>query len=307
MKKRNFLFYGTIGLFLLNKVIDESAKKRHSLSLDTGLYHTFKDYEIYYTKKGQGSPVLLLHDLNPVSSGYEFRRLEKYLTKHHTVYTIDLLGCGRSEKPRLTYTNYLYVSLVTDFIKNVIGEKASLIVSHETCSVAFMVKSISPELIDQMVLINPAEMKPYRFISSRENAILKMIYFVPIFGTSLYNFMTQEVKMREELQSKYFYNPVTRRELDAFYESAHLRDSYGRFLYASRRCNYLDVNLSNIMEKFREEDILILIGDKNKDHIMNQYGSYLNKATFQLIENTKLLPHYEEAEEVGNIINDYLR
>ena len=52
-----------------------------------------------------GTPVLLIHDLSPLSSSYEWCRYAKKLEKQHTVYTIDLLGCGRSEKPYLTYTN----------------------------------------------------------------------------------------------------------------------------------------------------------------------------------------------------------
>ena len=49
--------------------------------------------------------------------------------RKNTVYTLDLLGCGKSDKPNFTYTNFLYVQLVTDFINNVIGEKADVIVT----------------------------------------------------------------------------------------------------------------------------------------------------------------------------------
>ena len=58
---------------------------------------------ILYTKKGSGSPVLLIHDIVPGACGYEWNRIEEELAMEHTVYTIDLLGCGRSEKPGVTY------------------------------------------------------------------------------------------------------------------------------------------------------------------------------------------------------------
>ena len=51
------------------------------------------------------------------------------LTNEHEVYTLDLLGYGLSEKPAITYTNNLFEQLVTDFIKNVIGKKTSVIAS----------------------------------------------------------------------------------------------------------------------------------------------------------------------------------
>ena len=53
---------------------------------------------IYYTKRGHGSPVLLSHDALPGSSGYEWNKVDKLIATEHTVYTIDLLGYGRSDK-----------------------------------------------------------------------------------------------------------------------------------------------------------------------------------------------------------------
>ena len=64
-------------------------------------------------KKGEGTPLLLVHDLNCASSNYEWKYVVDDLSKRHTVYAIDLLGCGHSDKPKMTYTNYLYVQLLT--------------------------------------------------------------------------------------------------------------------------------------------------------------------------------------------------
>ena len=65
---------------------------------------------------------LLIHDLTPSSSAYEWSKMIDELAESHTVYALDLLGCGRSDKPSITYANYLYVQLITDFAKQVIKE-----------------------------------------------------------------------------------------------------------------------------------------------------------------------------------------
>ena len=75
------------------------------------------------------------------------------LAENHAVYALDLLGCGRSEKPKITYTNYLYVQLISDFIKNVIHEKQMLLPEvdfqvlllylHATMRMSFLETSIS--------------------------------------------------------------------------------------------------------------------------------------------------------------------
>ena len=65
-------------------------------------------------KKGTGSPILLIHDALPGASGYEWSKIEDELAVDHTVYTVDLLGCGRSDKPSITYTNFVYVQMICD-------------------------------------------------------------------------------------------------------------------------------------------------------------------------------------------------
>lgn len=78
---------------------------------------------VYYTKEGTGKPLLLIHDLDTCTSGYEWKQLIPFLSNKYTVYTIDLLGFGRSEKANMTYTNFLYVQLISDFIKSEIGHR----------------------------------------------------------------------------------------------------------------------------------------------------------------------------------------
>ena len=65
----------------------------------------------------------------PGASGYEWNAVTKELATEHTVYTIDLLGCGRSEKPEITYTNFVFAQLLCDFAKNVIKEETDVIAS----------------------------------------------------------------------------------------------------------------------------------------------------------------------------------
>ena len=62
-----------------------------------------------------------------LQSSMEWDKVIDTLSREHTVYTIDLLGCGKSDKPAITYTCYLYVQLLTDFIRDIIGEKTDIV------------------------------------------------------------------------------------------------------------------------------------------------------------------------------------
>ena len=94
-------------IHIANKIIAASASLKEMLDSNRRNYYKWRFGEIFYTKKGSGSPVLLIHDMLPGACGYEWNRIEEELAMEHTVYTIDLLGCGRSEKPGVTYTNFV--------------------------------------------------------------------------------------------------------------------------------------------------------------------------------------------------------
>ena len=124
----------TVTLHLINKYINTSVSQNKSLDYIPDLYYDWKFGEVSYTKQGKGSPILLIHDLTTYSSGYEWHKITDKLAEDHTVYCLDLLGCGNSDKPNILYTNFLYVQLITDFIKNVIGDKPTVVATGESAA-----------------------------------------------------------------------------------------------------------------------------------------------------------------------------
>ena len=119
----------TVVVHFINRTIAATAQLKQLLGLADSRTFEWRFGNINYTKKGSGSPVLLIHDVMPGASGYEWNRIEDSLAADHTVYTIELLGCGRSEKPGITYTNFVYVQMICDFIRKVIGQKTDVIAS----------------------------------------------------------------------------------------------------------------------------------------------------------------------------------
>ena len=123
-------------IHLTNRVIVASSQLKEMLDFSNHNYYNWRFGKIYYTKKGKGSPLLLIHDTMPGASGYEWSRVEDQLAQEHTVYTLDLLGCGRSEKAGITYTNFLFVQIICDFIKNVI--KIKILLTFLICVIIFI-------------------------------------------------------------------------------------------------------------------------------------------------------------------------
>ena len=99
-------------IYFLNKTLDTAAVRKNLLASAEKRSFPGSSAIFFTQKKGTGTPMPLLHDLHCASSGREWQYIEDTLAKDHTVYTLDLLGCGRSDKPAITYTNFLYVQLI---------------------------------------------------------------------------------------------------------------------------------------------------------------------------------------------------
>ena len=153
--------------------------RKNILKTESGSYYHWKNGSIFYTKRGSGSPLLLIHELNPISSSYEWCRLVKKLEKHYTVYTIDLLGCGRSDKPYLTYTNYLYVQLLTDFIHDVIGERPDVVTTGNSISFAVLAQNMNPNLLASITAINPPAMSSFDCTPDKYSSVKKTLLELP--------------------------------------------------------------------------------------------------------------------------------
>ena len=157
--KKNLTFFtaltGTVigTMHVVNRIFQYISTADNMLSDDKYDYYNWRFGKITYKKTGSGSPVLLIHDLNVCSSSYEFEKVCSKLSKTNTVYSIDLLGCGLSDRPAFTYTNFLYVELITNFIKHIIGEKTDVIVSGESCPFVLMACANDDSIINKVCLL----------------------------------------------------------------------------------------------------------------------------------------------------------
>ena len=86
----------------INKLIFLRAGMKDMLFCENKHQYSWRFGNIFYTKKGSGSPLLLIHELKCTASADEWKSLINQLSKNHTIYALDLIGCGRSEKPKMT-------------------------------------------------------------------------------------------------------------------------------------------------------------------------------------------------------------
>lgn len=292
----------------INKFVKISATSRDLLSDPQSLCYKWRLGNIHYTKTGSGKPLLLIHDLSASSSSYEWNQILTCLNENYTVFTMDLLGCGRSEKPNMTYTNYLYVQLISDFIKSVIGHRASVIASGESASIPIMACANNPELFNQIMLVNPLSLHDYSQMPGKMSKYYKLVVDFPVIGTLLYHIASSRQAITEELTTKGFYNPYSVKSnwIDFYYESAHLGSS-PKSVYSSVKCNFTKCNIVNALKKI--DNSIYLIGGgavENISDLLNEYKGYNPSIESTIIPETKYLPQLETPAILLDMINTYL-
>lgn len=296
----------TITAFI-NKIVKMQAIKNNLLEEEESHCYSWRLGNIFYTRTGSGKPVLLVHDLNAISSSYEWNQLISLLSENYTVYAIDLLGCGRSEKVNTTYTNYLYVQLITDFIKSEIGHRTNIVCTGESSSIALMACSNEPDLFDQIMLINPLPLSKYCKIPGKRSRLYKKIIEIPILGTLLYHIAVSKRSIEAEMKNLYFYNPYTIKAawIDSYYKAAHLGLS-PKSVYASQRCNYTKCNIINALKKINNS--IYLIGGGAIEDILirlDEYTIYNPAIEVTIIPETKQLPQLESPHSLNELIKTY--
>ena len=187
-------------MHVMNRIHTSLSTVKNLLGNSENRYYEWRFGKIRYQKKGSGTPLLFVHDLTIGSSNYEYHRLINNLTDKHEIYSIDLLGYGLSDKPSMTYTGNIYEQLISDFIKNVIGKKTSVIVTGE--SVPFIIMSChnNPELYNKLICINPQNLYLQNQIPSKQTMLLKFFFELPVVGTFTYHIFANKYMIRNSFE-----------------------------------------------------------------------------------------------------------
>lgn len=288
-------------IYAVNRLISTTSVRKNLLGSEKAQYFDWQFGKIFYTRKGTGAPLLLIHDLSCFSSSYEWKNLVDTLAVDHTVYTLDLLGCGRSDKPKITYTNFLFVQLITAFIKQVIGCPVDVIASGLSGSFVITSCSTSPKYFNKIMLINPENLSRLNQIPGKKSKFVKRLIELPLIGTLLYHTLTARSNTELLFTEQLLYNPFheSQQDIDVYYEAAHRGKGDGKYLLASLVGNYVNLNLTHALKNINNS--IYILGGASEEKIqetLSLYTSLNPSIETEIIQKSKHLPHLETPVEV---------
>lgn len=304
-----FVAVSAAAVYAINSYINYEASRKKLLGCDAEDFYNWKGTKVFYKKTGSGSPVLLVHNLNPSSSAFEWKDVVSSLSKNHRVYVLDLPGCGRSGKPKQTYTNFYFVQLLTDFVKDMICEPSAVIATGFSSPVALMAGVYDSSKFSKMLFINPPASNILAQVPDSKSKFIKWMLEMTLVGSLVYNILYARPQIDTYFTEQILYNPFLSDSgvIDTYYESAHLDHGHGRFLKASLDGKYLNMNIEHALKTFSIPASIIIGSSFKEESPMARSWTKLNSSMeVHYVAHAKMLPQLEKPAETVSVIERIL-
>ncbi|MEM7350977.1 MAG: alpha/beta fold hydrolase [Acidobacteriota bacterium] len=293
---------------LINALVSKRAGKLRSLTWGQGESFAFKHGKISFQRLGEGPPVLLLHSLGPGHSAEEWRQTAERLAASYEVFAPDLLGWGRSEKPALTYDGELYIELVADFAKRVVGTPVAVVAAGLPAAYAVQLAVDQTEIFRALALVVPTGIELHGDEPDFKDAMVHRMLRLPILGTSALNLYTSRSAISNYLRREVYARPegVDSSLIDQHYRSSHQPGAHNAL--AAYLSGYLNHGVREILNRV-EVPVWLGWGRRAASPAVESADLWLQQldnAELEVFESSGLLPHAETSVEFSQRLNSFL-
>jgi pimeloyl-ACP methyl ester carboxylesterase len=267
----------------------------------------WRDRRIAFTKHGEGPPILLIHGIHPAAWSYEWRNNADALSRANTVYTLDLLGFGRSDRPAIRYSARLYISLISDFVSRVIDAPCVLVASSLSGAYAIVLAARDPHRFPAVALIAPSGLVRQNEPVGLGGEAGRLAVETPIAGTAMFNALVSRPSLRRSLRNSYSNDALVTRELvEIYYATSHQRGA--RHAPAAFVSGHLNIDVRNALRRLSQPALLVW-GEQGSIAPVEEFRGFRElKRDFEIsvLSPAGDLPHDERAEDFNVILSTWL-
>ncbi len=206
----------------------EFAVEEHWATLDVG----GESARMRYLRAGSGPALLLVHGL--LGYSFSWRFCIPALAQHATVYAIDLLGTGFSDRPaRLDCSFKASAERLLQFMDKTDLASCDLLGTSHGGAVSMMAAALAPERMKRLILVDPVN--PWSAHGKRLTAFLSSLVIAPLFVN-----LTPHVRSLHEYYHRRMFGDLRRippDSLEGYRKPMRIPGSYEYALAVARSWN----------------------------------------------------------------------
>jgi pimeloyl-ACP methyl ester carboxylesterase len=282
-----------------------------------GTYWQWRGNSIYYLCAGEAQSnnkpaLLLVHGFG--GSTDHWRKNIVQLKSQFQVWAIDLLGFGRSAKPKQEYSGDLWREQLHDFITEVIQQPTILAGNSLGGYASLCVAAEYPQSTAGLILLNsagpfsdPQENSQSQSRSNPWGQLVRSILLQPWASFLLFQYVRRRSIIRKTLNKVYFDpSAVTEQLIEDIYRPSCDRGAADVFnaVFKTPQGEKVDVLLSRM-----QCPLLLLWGEKDPWIKAREKGVQFRRYYPQLTEHylqAGHCPHDEVPEQVNDLIADWV-
>ena len=273
---------------------------------DEGWFH-WRGHRIAYTRRGGGPPLLLVHSIHAAASSYEWRFNVDALAHHHTVYAIDLLGFGLSDRPAVRYSARLYLALLADFAAQVISAPAVIVASSLSAAYAIVLGARDPGRFPALVLIQPTGLVRLHTPPSTAGDVTRYAVDSPVLGTAVFNAMVSRRSLRAYLEQLYVDERCVNDDLvEALYTTAHQLGA--RYAPSAFLSSHMNIDVRRALRRLLQPALLVWGEQATQapSEDVRGFRAVRPDLDIAILDPAGDLPHDERPDEFNEIVNTFL-
>jgi pimeloyl-ACP methyl ester carboxylesterase len=290
-----------------------------------GKYWQWRGHNIYYVnageKQSQRPPLLLVHGFG--ASTDHWRKNITGLYPDFEVFAIDLLGFGRSAKPKLQYSGDLWRDQLHDFISEVIGQKPILAGNSLGGYACLCLAAQYPDSTAGLVLVNSAgpfsesqpevlqtQIQPPKQPQGLQKLIgdsIKWIFQQPLAQFVLFQYVRQRWVVRQTLEKVYLdKSAITDQLIEEICRPAYDSGAIDVFVsvFSTPQGEKVDVLLKQLTCP-----LLLLWGEAdpwmNARNRSQKFRQYYPELTEHFLKAGHC-PHDEVPEQINSLLRDWV-
>ncbi len=293
---------------LANAIVGRRQERLATATWGRPRTYPWKYGEISFQSLGQGPPLTLLHGFGPGHDGEEWRPAAEILAGRFTVHVPDLLGWGRSGKPRLPLDAELYIGLIEAFLEDVVAATGTVLAVGDAAAYAVDVAVRRPDLIGALALVGPRGLDLHAEGPELRGAVVDRLLGLPIVRTSALNLLTSRSAIVQYLKREAFRHPeqVDAGRVEHHYRSSHQPGSH--------------VALAAYLSGALDHSVGAVVGDLSVPLWLG-WGRHANDppvevadlwlhlvpaATLEVFEDSANLPHLEQPAAFARLLLPFL-